>query len=147
MVTGLNTGKILIRIELEMHRFPRARYSSQAIRKVLSVLLVILMIEVSLACVITHDNPVGLTRIADIKAGKIPVGANVTVKGKITQVIVWPMSLNSQSVTISDGRNNITFSWSRSIVHHGWSIFVRGTVHSGHRLTNVISVERVWLFP
>ena len=138
---------MLIRIELEMRRFPRVRYSSQAIRKVLSVLLVMLMVEVSLACVYIHDNPVGLTRIDDINAGNIPVGANVTLKGRITQVIVWHMLLNSQSVTISDGRNNITFSWSRSIVNHGWSILVRGTVHSGHRLTNVISVERVWLFP
>ena len=35
-----------------------------------------------------HDNPIGITSIADINSGQALVGVNVTVKGNITEIFL-----------------------------------------------------------
>ena len=109
--------------------------------------LVIIVVAVT-ACLGTyiHDNPSGITSIADINAGKVAVGDNVMIKGRIMSILLLLMIPNDQTLTVGDWQANITLGWTHFRVEVGWVIIARGTVASSRDLHHTEWLERVWLF-
>ncbi len=106
----------------------------------------IVVISMSLTTIYLHDNPTEFTPIEDINHNLIPIGTNVTVKGKIIHVIYLWMTI--QSITITDGNGNLTFGLipSQPSLSTSLSIIVSGTVGSNTSLHSVSYVDRVLLF-
>jgi len=109
--------------------------------------LVTIVVAVT-ACIGTyiHDNPLGTTPIADINAGRVGVGENVTIKGRILSIFALAIGLNDWTLTVGDRQANITLFWTHFRVDVGWVIVTRGTVHSSHELGSIVWLDRVWLF-
>ena len=78
--------------------------------------------------------------MGSINDSTVENGTVVTVRGTIT-IIVGPL------VTISDDTGGVGFTWSdaASLTLHS-IVVVKGEVFSPHILTDVTSVERVWVF-
>jgi len=93
-----------------------------------------------------HDNPLGITPIADINAGRVGAGENVTIKGRILSIFALAIGLNDWTLTVGDRQANITLDWTDFRVEVGWVIIARGTVHSSRGLYPTEWLERVWLF-
>jgi len=109
--------------------------------------LAVIVVTVT-ACLGTyiHDNPLGITPIADINAGMFGYGENVTIKGVIVEILLLTMGPHDQWVTVSDGYGNISLYWYDSRLEVGWVIIARGSVLSIHELFGTQWLERVWLF-
>ena len=114
--------------------------------KAVAAAIIIVIAVIATVGVYFHDNPSGVTSIADINDGKVAVGENVTIKGRILLVFVLLMGPNEQFPTIGDGQHNITFAWFNSYVHVGWVIIASGTVETNRSLSHVQWLEQVWLF-
>ena len=93
-----------------------------------------------------HDNPSGIAPIADINAGKVGVGENVTIMARMISGIQYYMGLCDATLLVTDGQGNITLGWDRCFIQIGWVIIARGTVASRSELGHVQWVERIWLF-
>ncbi len=92
---------------------------------------------VTVGVVAWHDGLIGITRVQDINNGTVSVGSSVIVKGEITFRLL-------NVITISDDGNIIAFSWSGPSTLNS-IIVVRGVVESFVTLTDVTSVEVVWI--
>ncbi|MDF1537580.1 MAG: hypothetical protein P1Q69_01580 [Candidatus Thorarchaeota archaeon] len=93
-----------------------------------------------------HDNPQNITSIASINSVEVTVGMNVTVKGKITEIMFYYIGINDQVVHMSDGEGNVTFYWDEFRLEVGWTIIVSGVVYSDSNINPVVYVEKVLLF-
>ncbi|MGY5854914.1 MAG: hypothetical protein RTU92_15200 [Candidatus Thorarchaeota archaeon] len=106
----------------------------------------IVVLSRSLTAIYLHDNPTEFTSIEDINQNLVPVGSNVTVKGKIIHAInLW---MDIQRITITDGGGNLTFSLipSQPSLLSSLAIIVSGTVDSNTSIHPVSYVDRVLLF-
>jgi len=104
--------------------------------KILLVIVVIAVVTVGV--VAWHDGLIGITRVQDINNGTVSVGSSVAVKGEI--IIIF-----GNLITISDDGNIVAFSWSGPSTLNS-IVVVRGVVGSFVTLTDVTSVEVVWIF-
>lgn len=80
--------------------------------------IAILLVPLLFGFVYLHDNPAGLVRISAINFGRVPIGANVTVKGEIVGIAMFLIGPNDQVVALSDGTGNLTFFWTRHRLGH-----------------------------
>ena len=115
-------------------------------RKRLSALVIVVIAVTATVGTYVHDNPSGITPIADINSGKVTIGENVTIRGRILSIFMFFMGPYDQFLTVGDRQNNITFAWFHSRVYVGWVIIAAGTVTSNHSLSHAQWVEHVWLF-
>lgn len=102
------------------------------------VLVVVILAIVSFGVVAWHDGLIGLTSINDINDGLVSVGTHVSVKGKITLRV-------GNIITVSDGSNFLAFDWAGASTLDS-IVVVRGVVSSIITLSNVSSVDIVWIF-
>ncbi|MBY8998005.1 MAG: hypothetical protein KGD60_09745 [Candidatus Thorarchaeota archaeon] len=102
------------------------------------LLSVILIAVVMVGIVAWHDGLIGLTSINDINDGLISNGTLVSVKGEITIRV-------GNLISLRDGPNLILFEWTGSSTLNS-IVVVRGTVSSPLSLSNVTSVDVVWIF-
>ena len=103
--------------------------------KILLVIVVIAVVTVGV--VAWHDGLIGTTKVQDINNGTVSVGSSVAVKGEITFRLL-------NMITISDDGNIVAFSWSGPSTLNS-IVVVRGVVESFVSLTDVTSVEVVWI--
>ncbi|NHJ12058.1 MAG: hypothetical protein EAX95_00170 [Candidatus Thorarchaeota archaeon] len=80
--------------------------------------------------------------MGNINDGTVPEGTAVTVKGEIANIN--PML---DTITIGNTTGGVAFEWAGadSMLLHT-RVVVRGVVFSLHILTDVSSVDTVWLF-
>ena len=104
------------------------------------LLVVVIIAVIGVAFIAWHDGKIDATPMGSINDFTVDSGTAVTVRGTIT-LIVGPM------VTITDDTGGVAFAWSdtASLTLHS-IVVVKGEVFSPHILTDVTSVERVWLF-
>jgi len=108
-------------------------------RPVAKILLVVVLISViAIGFVSWHDGLIGLTSINDINDGLVPVGTPVSVKGEITLRV-------GNLITVADGSNFLAFEWGGASTLNS-IVVVRGVVSSIISLSNVTSVDVVWIF-
>ena len=119
---------------------------SLARRRLAAILTVAVVVSTSLAVAFLHDNPTGLTPIADINTGAVALGENVTVRCRILSILCLFMGPYDQMLTLTDGPGNLSAYWSESRLEVGWVIIIRGTVDSNRSLAHLEWLERVWLF-
>lgn len=93
---------------------------------------------VTFGVVAWHDGLIGITRVQDINNGTVSAGSSVVVKGEITFRLL-------NVITISDDGNIIAFSWSGPSTLNS-IVVVRGVIESFVTLTDVTSVEVIWIF-
>ena len=105
------------------------------------IILIVVISVISFAAVAWHDGKFGVTPIGSINDLTVDSGSLVTVRGVITS-IAGPL------VTITDDTGGVAFSWSDAASLTLYSmVVVKGEVLSPYVLTEITSVERVWLFP
>ena len=103
------------------------------------ILLVTVVIVVIVAGVIAwHDGLLGVTEISDINNGTVSNGSVVTIKGEVTFRL-------GNAMVVSDGSNFVGFDWAGASPLNS-IVVVRGTVSSVITLSDVTSVDIVWLF-
>ncbi len=102
------------------------------------LLVIVLVVIVSVGVVSWHDGLFGLTSINDINDGLVSVGTPVAVKGEITARV-------GNLVTVQDGLNILGFTWAGASTLNS-IVVVRGIVSSFITLSNVTSVDIVWIF-
>ena len=115
-------------------------------RKLGALLAVAVVTSTFLAVAFVHDNPTGLTPIADINSGAVAPGENVTVKCRIMSIVMLFVGLQDQLLSLTDGQCNLSAYWSETRVEVGWVIIIRGAVYSNESLVHLEWLERVWLF-
>ncbi len=103
------------------------------------VMVIVVLGIVGLGVIAWHDGLIGVTPISEINAGNVPAGTQVTIKGEYTGKFF-------SALIIKSGNSGLLFSWDGSIPPVGAVIVVRGEVHDSLSLTNVVSVEIVWIF-
>jgi len=103
-------------------------------RKLTALVIIVVAVTAGLGTYI-HDNPSGITPIADINAGRVASWDNVTIKGRIMSVLA--MLPNLQLLTVGDSQANITLGWTDFLVEAGWVIIARGTVASRSELGHI----------
>jgi hypothetical protein len=106
------------------------------IAKILLVLVLIAVISVGILA--WHDGLIGLTSINDINDGLVSIGTHVSVKGEITLRV-------GNIITVADGSNFLAFAWAGASTLHS-IVVVRGIVSTVFSLSNVTSVDIVWIF-
>ncbi len=122
---------------------PRKKKSS---RKNLYVLIVILIV-VGISVVAWHDGVIGATSIQDINEGDVNTGTVVTVKGEVTAIVSLPILGTRVFIAdLDDDSYGLTFEWDGDIPAVGSIVVVRGEVNSIFTLTDVTSVQVVWIF-
>ncbi len=104
-------------------------------------LLLVVVIVVTIGIIASHDGLIGTTSIADINNGNVPNGTQVVVKGELTARLG-----DLHTVTVLGGSNTLLFTWSGSSPSLHSIIVVRGTVSSIVTLSDVSSVDVVWVF-
>jgi hypothetical protein len=106
------------------------------------LIVIVLIAVVSIAIVGWHDGLIGATPMGDINNGTVAEGTAVTVKGEITNI-----NTISSEITIGDTTGGVSFHWvdAASMLLHT-RVVVRGVVFSLHILTDVSSVDPVWVF-
>ena len=114
-------------------------------RRTTALVIIVVAVTAYLGAYVYY-NPSGITPIADINAGRVAVGENVTIRGTIVSIMLLFMGPNDQIVTVSEGQANITFGWYDFRLMVGWVIIARGVVHSSHELGSIVWLDRVWLF-
>ena len=102
------------------------------------ILVVVLLAFVTVGIVSWHDGLIGLTSINDINDGLVPNGTHVSVKGEVTLRV-------GNVITVSDGANFVIFDWTGASTLNS-IVVVRGVVKSIITLSNVTSVDIVWVF-
>lgn len=112
------------------------RKKGKSTAKILLVVVVIVIVFVGV--VSWHDGLFGLTNISDINDGSVSVGTSVAVKGEITARI-------GNFVTVQDGLNILGFTWTGATTLNS-IVVVRGVVSSFLTLSDVTSVDVVWIF-
>lgn len=105
------------------------------------VILLIIVLIAGLGIIASHDGLIGATSIVDINNGDVPNGTQVVVKGELTIRFG-----DVHTITVVGGGNTLVFTWSGSSPPLHSIIVVRGTVSSLLTLSDVSSVEVVWLF-
>ncbi len=105
--------------------------------KAIGIVLVIAIVAIGI--VAWHDGLFGVTQIRDINQGDIDVGTAVTIKGELTARL-------GNLVTVNTGSNFVAFLWEGEIPPLHSIVVVRGTVESFISLTDVTSVDAVWIF-
>lgn len=104
------------------------------------LIIVLLVAVVSATVVAWHDGKIGVTPLVSINNFEVDSGTPVTVRGVIT-------SIGASSLTISDGLGAVSVPWAdTSSFRLTMLVVVRAIVNSIHTLTDVTSVEPVWLF-
>lgn len=101
----------------------------------------ILVLIAAVGVIAWHDGLIGVTSIADINAGNIDNGTAVSVKGEL---VFRAGNIHTVKSTIGD--NIVIFEWAGSSPPLGSIVVVRGTVSSIGTLSDVTSVEVVWVF-
>jgi len=102
------------------------------------LLVVVVVVIISVGVVAWHDGLIGVTEISDINNGTVSNGTAVTIKGEVTLRI-------GNILTVSDGSNFVGFEWTGASTLNS-IVVVRGVVSSLISLTDVTSVEIVWIF-
>ena len=102
------------------------------------LLVVVLIAVITVGVVAWHDGLIGLTSINDINDSLVPNGTHVTVKGELTGRL-------GNFITINDGLNGLGFVWEGASTLNS-IVVVRGIVSSFLTLSNVTSVDVVWIF-
>lgn len=115
---------------------PKKKKSS---KKAIGVAFFIIIVAVGI--VAWHDGLIGVTSIADINAGNIDNGTAVTIKGKLIF-----RAGNLHTVKSLSGDNFVIFEWAGSSPPLDLIVVVRGVVSSIGTLSDVTSVEVVWVF-
>ena len=105
------------------------------------VCVVVLLIAVlGVAFVAWHDGRIGVTPLGNINDMEVDSGTTVRVRGTITSIILI-------AVTINDGTGGVVFDWADAdSLTVGSIVVVTAEVFSPHILTDVTSVQTVWLF-
>ncbi len=103
--------------------------------------MVFLIIIVAVGVVAWHDGLIGVTSIAEINAGNVDNGTSVTIKGRLVF-----RAGNLHTVRSISGDNFIIFEWAGSSPPLDSIVVVRGVVSSIGTLSDVSSVEVVWVF-
>ena len=101
------------------------------------LLVVVIVVAISVSVVAWHDGLIGVTEISDINNGTVSNGTSVTIKGEVTLRI-------GNILTVSDGSNFVGFEWTGASTLNS-IVVVRGVVGSLITLTDVTSVEIVWI--
>lgn len=108
-------------------------------KPVAKILLVLVLVAVvTIGVVAWHDGLIGLTSINDINDGLVSIGTAVSIKGEVTIRI-------GNLVTVNDGLNFVFFEWAGASTLNS-IVVVRGAVSSLVSLSNVTSVDIVWIF-
>ena len=102
------------------------------------LLVIVALVVVSVGVVAWHDGLIGLTSINDINDGLVSNGTVVTIKGELTGRL-------GNFITVNNGMNFIGFVWEGASTLNS-IVVVRGIVSSIISLSNVTSVEVVWIF-
>ncbi len=108
-------------------------------KKAIGVALFIIIVAVGI--VAWQDGLIGEASIADINAGNIDNGTAVTIKGKLIF-----RAGNLHTVKSLSGDNFVIFEWAGSSPPLDSIVVVRGVVSSIGTLSDVTSVEVVWVF-
>jgi hypothetical protein len=103
------------------------------------LLVVVLIAVVSVGVVAWHDGLIGLTSINDINDGLVDIGTHVAIKGELTGRL-------GNFITVNDGANFVGFVWEGASTLNS-IVVVRGIVGTFISLSNVTSVDVVWIFP
>jgi len=101
------------------------------------LLVVVIVVAITVGVVAWHDGLIGVTEISDINNGTVSNGTSVTIKGEVTLRI-------GNILTVSDGSNFVGFDWTGASTLNS-IVVVRGVVSSLITLTDVTSVEIVWI--
>ncbi len=109
----------------------------KGISKAKILIVIVVIAVVTIGVVAWHDGLIGATKVQDINNGTVSVGSSVVVKGEI--IIIF-----GNLITISDDGNVIAFSWNGPSTLNS-IVVVRGVVGSFVTLTDVTSVEVVWI--
>jgi hypothetical protein len=104
------------------------------------IAVVLLIAVVAIGIVAWHDGLIGTTSIRDINQGDIAVGTAVTIKGELTVVLF-------DLCTVATDNGLIVFTWDGSKPPLNSIVVVRGTVSSIGSLSDVTSVDSVWIIP
>jgi NADH:ubiquinone oxidoreductase subunit 3 (subunit A) len=107
--------------------------------KIAGLFVLLILFGGALSFVAYHDGVFGVTSIQDISDGNVPSGTIVRVRGELT----WS---SSSQLFITDGTNSLYVAWTGTIPPLHSLLIVVGEVSSTSSLTNVQSVEVVWLF-
>ena len=102
------------------------------------ILVVVVIAIVAIGVVAWHDGLIGLTEISDINNGTVSNGSVVAIKGEVTFRL-------GNAMIVSDGSNSVGFEWEGASTLHS-IVVVRGTVSSIITLSDVTSVDIVWIF-
>ena len=108
-------------------------------KPIAKILLVVMVIAVvTIGVVAWHDGLIGRTSMKDINDNLLSIGSPVTIKGEVVgRLGNW--------IEIHDGPNGVVFEWTGPSTLHS-IVVVRGVVSSFISLTNVTSVDVVWIF-
>ena len=63
------------------------------LRRITALVVIALAVTAFLGTYI-HDSPLGITPIADINSGRVGVGENVTIKGRILSIFMYFIGIN-----------------------------------------------------
>ena len=104
--------------------------------------VIILIAIVSVAIISWHDGLIGVTPIGEINDSSVDTGTAVTVKGEV--ILIEHIT---NTVIIQDDTGGIGFEWgfADSLELHS-VVVVRGVVSSIITLTDVSSVQPIWIF-
>ena len=106
------------------------------------LIAIVLIAVIAIGFVAWHDGRSGLTLMGDINDGSVAEGTSVTVKGVITNI-----NTILNTIIIGDDTGGVVFEWAdASSMQLQKTVVVRGVVFSLHILTDVSSVEYLWLF-
>ena len=104
------------------------------------LVVVILIAVVAVAFIAWHDGKIGVTSLGDINDFTVDSGTAVRVRGTITLIALT-------AVTINDGTGGVLFSWpDAASLSIGDIVVVTAEVFSPHILTDVTSVQQIWVF-
>jgi len=104
------------------------------------ILVVIVIAVIGVAFIAWHDGKIGVTPMGDINDFTVDSGTAVRVRGTISAIVLT-------LVTINDGTGGVAFTWPDAAdLSVGNIVVVTATVFSLHILTDVTSVQVVWVF-
>ncbi len=109
--------------------------------KIKPIAILLILIGVSVAIIAWRDGILSTTSIENINNGEIPNGTTVTVRAKMSGII-----LNMVSVVGIDGTGGLMFIWEGAKPATNSIVVIRGNISSPFTLNNVMRFEEVWLF-
>ena len=109
-------------------------------RNAILVIVILFVVVVSVGVVTVHDGKLAPTPMGSINDLSLATGLPVTVRGVITDIV-------GTTVMVRDGSGVVSFTWADTASLTEFQlVVVRGVINSAHTLTDVTSVEPVWLF-